>query len=394
MDIGDQGEDYLARYRQRIDENARAWLAALRPVRKPLSLAKEQDNLVKAAWQALREPAAWETAVDLVDALFPYLEGWGQWQILDEMLETALAISRQVGSLAQEADMLQNLGQLARSRGKYHEARDRLYGALEISRGLGDHRRACRALAHLGPTHLALGQIDKADLCTTEATALAEEIHSFGETGLVLTSTGILHLHQGWAGGAVMAFGQALGAYAAAAHQHGMAQALNNLGEAYRQLQCQDKALGCWQQALGLFKEVGDELGVNRTRLNLSLLHHEQGRTSEALALVRRVEPVIRRVGDLPAYARILHNTGLYLDAQGRPTEAFAAYRAAADVHLRTGDRLAAASALTGVAHLCLDNGLAAEAQDALQWVQAIEEETGQAAARLGTIAQAWLDIG
>ena len=110
MDMTEQAGSYLARYRQRIDANARAWLAFVRTEQDPKRLAEEQDNLVKAARQALREPTAWEAAIDLMEALWPYLEARGQWQVLAELLEAALGVSQQAGWLGREVDLRQYLG--------------------------------------------------------------------------------------------------------------------------------------------------------------------------------------------------------------------------------------------------------------------------------------------
>ena len=149
-------------------------------------------------------------------------------------------------------------------------------------------------------------------------------------------------------------------------NRRGLAKALGSQGEAYRHMIRWDEAMTCYQQAIAIDEEIGHEVQAARTRMNLGILCHEQGRHEEALALHMAVEPLFRRLGDRPHLARVYNNVGVFLAALGRWDEFQAAFDSAVSLHLEADDLPRAAHTLTNSAEHLLDQKLINEASDYL----------------------------
>ncbi len=366
-------QELLARFRRKIARNAEGWLAFLQAHRHdPAAIDRELPNIVKAAQQALAEAQAQQPGLTLVQHAWAHVELRGHLLPWQSLLEQALHVSIELGAddapatLATQAVLLDQLGEIARALGDNATALARQQAALVLYRRLDDEAGAGRVLNHLSQVHLALADHDAATRCCVEAAALCAA-YAPEELAAVHNNWGMVCQQQGLLDAAIEHFEQAAAGFAHQGNRRGQAKALNNQGEVYRRQGRYDDATRCFKQAIALYQQVGDTVHAARTQINLGILHHSQGRTAEALALHRSVEPLFRRLGDRPHQARIANNEGVFLAALGRPAEAQAAYDLAADLYAAIQDPIGAASALVNCAELLLDQGRPTEAQGYLE---------------------------
>ena len=110
-----QTDLYLARFRRKIAVNAASWLAYVRQHSgDTAALDREMDNLRKAIQQALAEQEAWESGLALTGEAWRHVEQRGYWLAWRGLLKQALEVSRQAGRPADEAFLLDQMGELAR----------------------------------------------------------------------------------------------------------------------------------------------------------------------------------------------------------------------------------------------------------------------------------------
>lgn len=365
--------DLLARFQRKIAANAAAWLAFVQThSAEPAELDRELANLTKAAQQALAEPAAWEAGLALVRETWAHVELRGYWQDWQTLLIDGLRVSRQIGRPDHEARLLDQLGEAARLLGDNHDAMQHFAAALTLLRAQADPAAVGRVLTHLSQVQLALGALDDAAQSCQEAVAHLAALDLPGDLAIAHNNWGLVCIEQGALDAALAHFEQAAAGFHRVGNQQGEAKTITNRGEVYRHMQRWDEAAQCYRQALALHQALGDELHVASQKMNLSIIHYQQGRAAEALAVSLEAEAALRRLRHRPFLARTCNNQGIFLTALGRLAEAQEAFDEAARLHLTNGDRLYAANSLANCAEILIDQNTCGPAEAYLTQVRAL----------------------
>lgn len=364
---------YLARFRQRIADNAIGWSRFVHAQGRDLAaLDREFPNLARAVEQALLEPGARLAGLELAIALWPFVEQRGHWLAWQRVLDDALTVCQRLDRPALEAQLLDQSGELARILGDSRRGLVRQEQALEIYRRLRDPIGRGRVLTHLSMQHLALGDHPAADRCSQEAADIFTETGRQAELAGALNNRGLVCQQAGQWELALALHQRAAELYQTLGDRRSQAKAIHNLGEDYRQLRRLDEAADCFRQAAAIHTAVGDEVNAARSRMAVGIILHAIGQTEAALAIHQEVEPLFRRLGDRPWLARAINNQGVFLAALGRVDQAAAVYAAATELHLTNGDVAFAASTLLNWTELLLDNGRTEEAQQRLAQAEAL----------------------
>ena len=360
--------DPLARFRRKIGENARAWLAfaqAHRP--ESADLGRELANLDRAANQALLEPTAWPDGLALVVALWPFIEWHGYWLAWREVLDRALVVCRRLDDLAVEVEITDELGELARSLGENPAALAWQEQALNLARRLGNQAVIGRVLVHLSQQYLPQGQYSAAKACCEEAIALLEPLGAGGEIASAYNNWGITYLEEGLMTPALAYLVLAESMFDAQGNRRGQAKAIHNQGETYLRQGLWAEAEPLYERSIALATAAGDELGAVRSRASLATLLHEQGQHETALGINHEIERFYRRLGDRRMLARVINNQGAFFFKLSRWEEADQAFEQAAQIHLESGNLGEAATSVLNGAEILLDRGAREEALTRLQ---------------------------
>ncbi len=364
-------QDPLARFRRKIGENARAWLAfaqAHRP--ESPDLGREFANLDRAANQALLEPTAWRDGLALVVALWPLIEWHGHWLAWRGVLHRAVTVCRRLDDPAVEVQITDQLGELARSVGENRSALAWQEQALTLARRLGDQAVIGRVLVHLSQQYLPQGDYQAAKACCEEAIALLEPLGAAGEVAIAHNNWGIACLEEGLMDPAREHLVLAEAMFAAQGNRRGQAKALHNQAESYLRQGRWADAGPLYERSVAIALDVGDEVGAVRSRTSLAILLYEQGQYAASLGLNHESEVFYRRVGDRPMLARVTNNQGLSLFDLGRWGEAALAFEQAAQMHLDIGDLDDAETSLLNWVEILLDRGESEQALTRLRQVQ------------------------
>ena len=305
--------------------------------------------------------------MQLVVALWPFIDWRGYWLAWRGILDQALGVCRRLGDLAAEVEITDQLGEVARTVGENRAALAWQEQALGLARRLDDQAVIGRVLVHLSQQHLPQGHYQAAKACCEEAISLLTPLGAEGEVAIAHNNWGIAYSEEGLLDPALAHLMLAETMFEAQGNRRGQAKALHNQGEAYLRQERWAEAGPLYERSIAMALESGDEVGAVRSRTSLAILLHQQGQHEAALDLHREIESFYRRLGDRPMLARVINNEGAFLSALGRWDDAALAYEQATQMHREIGNLGDAATSLLNWVELLLDRGDAEQARDRLQ---------------------------
>lgn len=195
-----------------------------------------------------------------------------------EQFRQALVIYRQEKFAPGEADLLGNLGVVARQQGDFARAGTLDFQAVELRKSIGGLR------------------------------AQATLYHNLGE----------LYLLQGRPEQALDLFDKALNAGTRSGSLQDQAGALRGKGTAYWQRRQVTQALSCLRESIDLFRAVGDEPGELLSLIRLGDVYDQADRLSAARWIYEHVLRQAQDSGDLRGQAMAMGNLGHVLGRQQR----------------------------------------------------------------------------
>jgi tetratricopeptide (TPR) repeat protein len=163
----------------------------------------------------------------------------------------------------------------------------------------------------------------------------------------------------------------ALAAARAAENRPAEGRALNNLGNAYKELGQLEEAVASYDQYLASCRETGDRNGEGLTLSNLGDAYEDLGRSEEAVVCYLDALAICRKTGQRVSEGVVLSNLGSAYQGLGRLEEAVTCYMDALAIRRETGDRYREGLTLDnlGIAYAKLGqlNQAASSWQDAAQ---------------------------
>ncbi len=255
--------------------------------------------------------AASEQHRDRIAMLLPLcLTVYFDWRRrFDDQIATCtlgLAAAKKLGSHANEAAALNNLGLALRQVRRYNEAITAHQNAAAIYRETGDRHGDGMALNNLG-------------VALTEVRRYNEAITAHQNAAAIYRETG---------------------------DRHGDGSALNNLGLALRQVRRHNEAITAHQNAAAIYRETGDRHREGTALNNLGNALTEVRRIDEAITAHQDAAAIFRQTGDRHREGIVLGNLGLALAEVRRYDEAITAHQDAAAIYRETGDEHSEAMAL------------------------------------------------
>ncbi|MER7418964.1 BTAD domain-containing putative transcriptional regulator [Micromonospora peucetia] len=250
-------------------------------------------NLLRRAGGDGHDVHAWQ----LGWAMTTFLDRRGHWHDQAIVQQLALEAACRVRDRDGQARAHRNISIAHLRRGLHGEAREHLWCAVRLYRGLGDQVGQARTLLNLG--------------------TVAE--------------------HRGQPRLALRYAEQALRLFRAAGHRSGQANALNNAGWYHIQLGNHELALHHCQRALLLHQEAGDRYWQAHTWDSLGCAHHHLGRYPEATECYRQALSLWREVGERYYESATLTHLGDTHLAEGERSAARGVWREALDIVVELG---------------------------------------------------------
>jgi len=205
-------------------------------------------------WRRLGNPAALGNTLNSMGVLRYYQ---GEYEEALKTLEEALDKAQSIGYLRVEATILASLGDVYRDLGEYERALDVYEEALRIAEEADETLIVVHALDGLGNTHRLLGNSGRAEEVLIRALDEGQRHHLGYETGLCLTSLGILRYERGDVQGALDHLTQAQELFEQCEAKRELARTHLHLAQAFYLRKDPEEALRHLEATLELASQLG-----------------------------------------------------------------------------------------------------------------------------------------
>ena len=312
----------------------------------------------------------------------------GRSPAAEAQYRVALEMWSAIGDAFWQADVLDRLGKVQYSQGRFAEAVETHQRSAELARRIGDPRLEAMGLTQAGTSHFLLGELDEAidhwqralplqerlDDRQLRAITLHDLAHAYqvkdrlqesldhyeaaieawreGDPNRAASvhNLGVLYHRLGRPERARDLLEAALRVWLQQKDRQRQAATLSRLAEVWLDLGRIDEALLHHDRALVLRRAVGDARGEAATLAGLAQVHEAQGETDRALHAYLRALDVLRDINRPRSEARVHLRLGLLYNRLRRPEPALASFQAALATYRRTGDRVNEAESLLGIA--------------------------------------------
>ncbi len=195
-----------------------------------------------------------------------------------------------------------------------------------------------------------------------------------------LFQTGLEQLRTGQFAEALETYKQVLAIRRELNDRPGIAQTLNNMGDAYSERGQYSEALDVLQQALAIRRELGDRGGTSETLNLIGFVYRRQRQYSEALELHEEALQQAQTAGDRRFVGESLHNLAAVYTNQGQLDRALDFYERAMDIRKEVGDRRDIGRTLNNMGAVYFNLGNYDRALEIYQEALAIRREIGDRA--------------
>jgi tetratricopeptide (TPR) repeat protein len=239
------------------------------------------------------------------------------------------------------------LGIVHRLQGEYGEATTYYERALALSRQSGNRAGEAQALNSLGATAQYQRHFGQALAYYQQAIGIARTIGDRAGEGLAMVNVSQCSMETGDYGQAQVYMGEALSNQQAMGNKWAEVNVWNQLGILYQELGDLPQAHDCLSQGLQLSQEIGDQAGEAYLLANLGLVAHDEGNLQDAESLLLEGLALAETQDDKylrSIFATYLSSTYLRLGRLALAIEqaqAALALRQATGLHLFSADNLA-----------------------------------------------------
>ncbi|MCS7483428.1 BTAD domain-containing putative transcriptional regulator [Umezawaea endophytica] len=261
-------------------------------------------------------------------------------------LESALAITREIGASQQEGIALLNLGGVYLLLGQLDRATSSFEGSLEVGNRLDAWMTQANSHRALGEVHLLQGHPDRAAALFERAGVLYSQAAARSFANLPHEGLAQAHTMRGWGAEAVEEAEKALALAEESGNLKSVCDARNVLGEALDGLGGHEESLRQHVEALRIAEETSYPWGICAARKGIARAHRAAHRLDEAMrsASLAFDSAVSYRLRIAEVDVLVLLGR-LHLDT-GDQERALECARRAVDLSAATGQRLVHARAL------------------------------------------------
>jgi CHAT domain-containing protein/tetratricopeptide (TPR) repeat protein len=299
--------------------------------------------------------------------------------------------------LREEAQTLNNFGEVHYSLGELKEALDSFARALDRWTQSGDRRGQALAHLNLGYTHSDSGNLQQASDHFQQALALWRTVEDRRGEALSQTALGAINSFIGERQLALNAYEEALRIFRAYGDQQSEKIALNSIGQVYEDLNELPTALDHYKLALELSRTNEDRAGEAVTEYYVARVYRLLGQTEQALSYYNQSLRLSRRLGKKRVAAYAFNDIGIIYNSLGQRQFALDQYKQVLKFYREVGDRRGQANTLKTIGDIYYSTGereLARSCyEEALSYSRAALDRSGEAEA-LYRIARAERDAG
>lgn len=230
----------------------------------------------------------------------------GEYEVATDRVERCRDRAAAVDDRVAQLVATEELGVIARQRGAFERAREYHRSSVETAREVGDAGREARSLKNLGVAALRLGDAEDAREHFERSLELFRSVGDRNGEARCLSNLGMLAGKENDNATSREYFERALDLQREVGDRHGQAKSLMNLGLAARVAGDPRDAREYLERSLSIHRDVGDRQNVARTLANLGVVHRTCGELDRAREVLERSVEIYDDVGDRQGYARSL----------------------------------------------------------------------------------------
>lgn len=297
----------------------------------PQQLGVELANLAAACQLAFQHNED-KLAIELVSALFDYLEVHGFYELASNLLGQAHQAADRLNDPAAQADLLMRLGNIEVSRGQFSQASVYLLGAVSTAKDKGLLSIEASALFNLGMARLYAGDTEPGIDDLMHALSLARALED--PMLQVYDLNGL-----GFACQEAAQFGQAKGYLNEAVILAGEYNLPRGLGWAHQNLCMLELQTGQFDLAredsracVRVYQTIGDRRGTAWQMYHLGRIDRQTGDYDSAVLRFESALSALEELGDWMGKGFCVHNLGLLAAEKGDWIDAWNKYQQALNI--------------------------------------------------------------
>lgn len=292
--------------------------------------------------------------------------------------EEGLALAREAGDAARQADLLYLCGRLVRERGDYPQAEALVWEARQKYEMSASRLGVALTTDLLGGLAWAQGDYETAVSRHARAADLFQQLGDLFHEALALNNLGSAYWGAGDYEQARLTHERTVNINRELGHKRGEADNLDNLGGVAWVLGDYDTAVDYYNQALAIRRQIQDQWGISISLGNLGSAYRLQGKLETALQYFAEAQQANRQMGRKRGEGYNLHGRGLTLLAKEDAAGARRALAAAHAIRAELGERANLVETEAGLALAALAAGRPEEARrrlnDALEKLDAARD--------------------
>jgi len=283
----------------------------------------------------------------------------GDYGRAEALATQGLAVWQDRGDVADVADALDTLAEVARGRGDYPRSAALHKQSLAQRRALGDAWGIIFSLINLGHVARAQGEYAHAAALYEESIVLCRTWRDTVSLGYALTGLGAVACVQGNYARAMDLHDESLLLCQEIGNEEGIAFALAHAGHVESARGHRERAGALYEQSLAMWRAYGDRWGMADILTHLAKLARAQGDDARAVSLADESLALYRELGDKPGIVGALCARAEVARAQGNHERAAALLAESLQLCGELVARLTVVSCLEGVAEVASARGYA-----------------------------------
>ncbi len=335
-----------------------------------LSLSEKQRWIVNLE-NLLAELAGQEaskTKASLLNHLGRLYDSLGKYDQALTCYRQSLKIRQDIGDKEGESVTLNNISFIYHIKGDYGTALRYLEQSLKIRQDIGDKEGEGTTLNNISQIHKAQGDYGTALRYLEQSLQICQDIGDKSQEGATLNNISQIYHAQGDYGIALRYLEQSLKIRQDIGDKQGEGVTLNNLSLIYR-AKGDNAALRYLEQSLKICQDVGDKQGEGTALNNISQIYDAQGDYGVALRYLELSLKIRQDIGDKQGEGATLNNLSQIYDAQGDYGTALRYLEQSLQISQGIGDVANECVTLFNIGHIHWQNN---EQQQALSiWLKA-----------------------
>ena len=256
---------------------------------KALDFFQTELSNIKLAINYAVEAQQWQPIIDISQNLRRFLNIRTYWQELEEIQKYALEASQLSGNIFAKANILNQLGEIDRLRGRAKEGVIKCEESKKVFQSLNDKYGEAKASYNLGYLNRSLGKFENSAKSFGEALSLFRNVEKTGNIDVrediadSLDGLGQAYEKQGELDKAEEALRESLKIKEKLNNRFKRSISLNNLGKIYTQKNLLEEAKLTFEECLKIKLEIFDSQGEGTSLNELGKVHRLMGDYDRAL---------------------------------------------------------------------------------------------------------------